>query len=60
MIGPNFLLTYGKTGLVTSFGIEKMIASTQIATLDHNHNVNGEQLQTIYIFGPEFLLSGST
>ena len=45
----------------TFFGIEKMIAGTQIAALDHNHNVNREQVQTtIIFFSPEFLLSVST
>ena len=45
----------------TFFGIEKMIAGTQIAALDHNHNVNREQVQTIIIFSaPEVLLSVST
>ena len=45
----------------TFFGIEKMIAGTQIAALDHNHNVNREQVQTIVIFSvPEVLLSVST
>ena len=39
----------------TFFGIEKMIAGTQIAALDHNHNVNREQVQTtIIFFSPEF------
>ena len=42
-------------------GIEKMIAGTQIAALDHNHNVNREHVQTtILFFAPEFLLSVST
>ena len=45
----------------TFFGIEKMIAATQIAALDHNHIVNREQVQTTNIFfAPEFLLSVST
>ena len=39
-----------ETGLVTSVGIEKMIAGTQIATFDHNHNVNREQVQATIIF----------
>ena len=42
----------------TFFGIEKMIAGTQIAALNHNHSVNREQVQTtIMFFAPEFLLS---
>ena len=45
----------------TFFGIEKMIADTQIAALDHNHNVNRVLVQTtIIFFAPEFLLSVST
>ena len=45
----------------TFFGIEKMFSGTQIAALDHNHNVNREQVQTtIIFFAPEFLLSVST
>ena len=45
----------------TFFGIEKIIAGTQIAALDHSHNVNREQVKTtILFFAPEFLLSVST
>ena len=33
----------------TFFDIEKMIAGTKIAALDHNHNVNREQVQTTII-----------
>ena len=34
-----------------------MIAVTQIAALDYNHNVNREQVQTTTIFSaPKFLL----
>ena len=41
----------------TFFGIEEMIASAQIAALDHYNNVNREQVQTnIRFFAPEFLL----
>ena len=42
----------------TFFGIEEMIASAQIAALDHYNNVNREQVQTTNrFFAPEFLLS---
>ena len=45
----------------TFFEIDKLIASTQIATLDHNQYVNREQVQANNIFfAPEFLLSIST
>ena len=33
----------------TFLGIDKMIADTKIAALDHNHNVNREQVQTTII-----------
>ena len=32
------------------FQMEKMIAGTQLAALDHNHNINRDQVRTFYIY----------